>query len=66
MSSSDSRGDYNLEKAETAASVKEFEQQAEAATAAMKIEQVEIAASPAARAEGKVRGSPEEGVAEEA
>ena len=35
MSSTDSRDDYNLEKAETAASVKEFEQQAEAAATAM-------------------------------
>ena len=54
LSSADSRGDYNLEQAETAATVTEFEQQAEAAAAAMELKQVEIAALPAAQAEGKV------------
>ena len=62
MSSTDSRGDYNLEKAEKAASVKETEQQAEAAAAATKIEQVlETAAAPASQAGGN-SSSPRGGV----
>ena len=52
MSSTDSRGDYNLEKAEKAASVEEIEQQAEAAAEDTKIEQVETAAAPPSQADG--------------